>query len=140
MVRHLIAVSILAVLTGSVPAQVAAQAKAVPPKGAAAFVARGASEAVAACANHATNFVKTPGPVKSFTFEDAQLTAGKVDEWNAPFKAGDKDSVAQLVTVRASGEPRAGGNRTYELKCGYNNGKVQGFSFRDVAVPIKTKS
>jgi hypothetical protein len=112
-----------------------AQSKAASP-----FVARGASEPVAACAAHATTFVKTPGPVKSFTFEDAQLTAGKVDDWDAPFKAGDKDKVDKLVTVRASGEPRNGGNRTYELKCGIKGSKVQGFSFRDVAVPIKTKS
>jgi hypothetical protein len=121
----------------ALPVIAVAQAKA-PAAG--SFAARGASEPVAACATHAVNFVKTPGPVKSFSFEDAQLTAAKVEEWGAPFKAGEKDRVAQMVTVRATGEPREGNARTYEIKCGYDNKKVKGFSFRDVAVPIKTKS
>jgi hypothetical protein len=106
----------------------------------ASFAARGASEPVAACAAYAVKFVSTPGPIKKFSFEDDHLAKAKVEEWNAPFKAGEKDRVAQMVTLKSLGEPRTGNERQYEIKCGVNGTKVQGFSFRDVAVPIKTTS
>jgi hypothetical protein len=107
----------------------------------AAYKARGAADAVAACAAHAGTFTKTPGPVKTFSFDDAQLTGGKVEDWKAPFKAGDTAVVDQLVTLKSTATMRAGGpERTYEVKCGVNGTKVRGFSFRDLAVPIKTKS
>jgi hypothetical protein len=138
--RQIESVVLALLVSASVSAQTPKPAKPPAPGTPASFVARGAAEPVAACAAHATRFVTTPGPIKKFAFEDAQLTSAKVEEWNAPFKAGDKDRVAQLVTLRSLGEPRSGNERTYELKCGVNGSKVQGFSFRDVAVPIKTRS